>query len=72
MKRDRVGFEVAETPFGFRWGPMEVVRAVSYGKHGLVVEIKTQYGQIDVRVSPDGRMADVSSGKKHGISFLFL
>ena len=42
------------TPFGFTWGPMEVLRACS-DKRFRVLLIRTPYAEVEVSVSPTGR-----------------
>ena len=45
---------MSNTPFGFTWGPMEVLRACSHKRYRVLL-IRTPYAEVEVSVSPTGR-----------------
>ncbi len=48
--------ELIETPYGFKWGPMEVQRTATDPKYGYILLIHSKGGgTMQVRVSPKGR-----------------
>lgn len=53
MKDD---FRYEDTRFGFKWGPMGVVRITSDPKYGVVIGIETPTDRVDVRSTPSGRL----------------
>lgn len=51
----------ALTPHGFHWGPMEVIRSMTF-KNRRLLEIKTAYHTVSLVVSPNGRSVHVFMG----------
>jgi len=47
-------FPLTEDVYGFRWGPMEVMRVSSGEKLGVVLQISTRREVITVRSTPTG------------------
>lgn len=48
-------FVLEETKYGFRWGPLEVVRMVSDPKFGVVISLMTADEEMEVRCTPKGK-----------------
>lgn len=46
------------TPYGFVWGPMEVIRAAYIQDRGYVVEIITPHARLQVHVTERGRKVE--------------
>ena len=44
-----------QTRFGFRFGPLDVERAVADKKFGYVVTVKVGDNTVTIRTSPNGR-----------------
>jgi hypothetical protein len=44
-----------KTPFGFRFGPLDVERTVADEKFGYVVTVKAGQNTVTIRTSPNGR-----------------
>lgn len=54
-----------ETPFGFRWGPLEIRRAVADDNRGMVVAtIKTKKHRIDVYAMKGGKVRIFEDNKE--------
>jgi hypothetical protein len=47
-------FPGKETQFGFSWGPAEVTRLCSDPKWGVIFQVKTPKGTLEIRVTPKG------------------
>ena len=45
---------LAETRYGFKWGPCHVSRLVSDPKFGVVLEVKGKRESVKIRVTPGG------------------
>lgn len=58
------------TRYGFQWGPAEVTRIHSDDQFGVVMEIKSGRGSIQVRVTPTGliRVTDARGVRMKSIS----
>lgn len=54
-----IDFELEETKYGFRWGPLEVARLISDPKWGVVVTLMTDKEELEVRCSPKGKRMTV-------------
>lgn len=59
-------FDLEETPYGFRWGPLYVSRSVSDPKYGVEIMVSNKRDawskgakRVFVRVSPSGRVLEV-------------
>ena len=48
-------FKLEETKYGFRWGPLEVMRLISDPKWGVVISLMTDKDELEVRCSPKGK-----------------
>lgn len=48
-------FKLEETKYGFRWGPLEVMRLLSDDKLGIVISVMTDTEEMEVRVTPKGK-----------------
>ena len=55
--------KITETRFGFMWGPVIVSRDISDPKLGCVISLFTKYQCADIRVSPTGRVINVTQRK---------
>jgi hypothetical protein len=42
------------TPYGFKWGPVEVQRWCSDDKGGVVIGLITKRESVEIRVTPTG------------------
>lgn len=47
-------FELKETPYGFKWGPMGVFRIGSMDRFGVMIEIVTPKQTLMIRSTPTG------------------
>ncbi len=50
----RKGFKFEETRYGFKWGPLDISRAVSDERWGVVLVLKTPRQSFQLRVTPSG------------------
>lgn len=48
-------FQLEETKYGFRWGPLEVMRIVSDPKWGVVISLLTEGEEMEIRCTPKGK-----------------
>ena len=55
-------FEV--TQYGFKWGPLEIERAIADDKLGYVLTVRTRTETLDVVTSPKGRKLAVQGPYK--------
>ena len=55
------------TPYGFIWGPMVVTRLCHDKRYGYVLQVKTQHGKVEIRVSPKGRKLNVWTDQPENI-----
>ena len=54
-------YELTETAYGFRWGPLEVSRLISDARGGVLIEVKADGGQaVEIRVTPRGKTLSVT------------
>lgn len=54
-----------ETPFGFRWGPLEITRAIDDYKRGVIVtQLKTKRHMMDVYVTRTGKIRIFDKGQE--------
>lgn len=47
-------FPIEITKYGFKWGPVDVVRMFDDAKFGVCLEIRTDKEVLQVRVTPKG------------------
>ena len=52
--------EVTDTQFGFDWGPVKVARLYSDDKYGYVLAVRAGKQEVEVRISPAGRVMSVA------------
>ncbi len=64
MKEPTVDNPVTETRFGFIYGPAHVERICDDKKHGVYIAVITKREQMDIRVTPGGRISVYSHDKK--------
>lgn len=57
-------FVLEETKYGFRWGPLEVVRMVSDPKFGVVISLLTDGEEMEVRCTPKGKRMTAITHKR--------
>lgn len=54
-----------ETPFGFRWGPLEITRAIGDDRLGMVVATaKTKKHDIEIYAMKGGKVRIFENGKE--------
>lgn len=56
---DSAGYEVAETDYGWRWGPITITRIASIEGRGVVVDLSTEAGSVEVHATPSGQSMTV-------------
>ncbi len=54
-----MAYELTETKYGFRWGPVEVSRLISDERGGVLLSVMTDTQEVEIRVSPSGRVLDL-------------
>lgn len=52
-------YELTETKYGFRWGPLTVERLISDPKFGVLIEVSTPMQRMEIRSSPQGSKLEV-------------
>jgi len=50
------GFDLAETTYGFRWGPFRIERVACDPRRGVMVYMGSDTEQYEMNVSPDGQV----------------
>lgn len=56
---DSAGFDVAGFDHGWRWGPVTITRLASIDGRGVVLDVSTEAGSIEVWASPSGQSMTV-------------
>lgn len=46
------------TLYGFRWGPVEVIRVAQDDRLGYVLHVQTDKDAVEIRVTPKGRVLE--------------
>ncbi len=52
------------TPYGFKWGPLRVERAMSLPEGRVVLTVKTEYRELNIYATPGGRSLRVFEKSK--------
>ncbi len=55
MKRDRREVNPNPRLYGFGWGPFDVTRLAHIEDRGYVIEVRTDYQTMQIRISENGR-----------------
>ena len=53
-----------ETRYGFEWGSLAVNRLISDPKGGYLLEVRTPYRVLEIRVSPSGKVIETMLSAK--------
>lgn len=57
-------FILEETKYGFRWGPLEIMRMVSDPKFGVVISLMTETEEMEIRCTPKGKRMTVTTSER--------
>ena len=57
-------FVLEETKYGFKWGPLEVMRLLSDDKLGVVISLCTEDEEMEVRCTPKGKRMTALTHKR--------
>ncbi len=66
MKKPTIDFPIEETRFGFIYGPADISRLCDDKRMGVYLNILTKREQIDIRVTPGGKISVYSHEKRRG------
>ena len=64
MKKPTIDFPIENTRFGFIYGPVAVERMCDSKKRGVFVWLGTKREQMEIRITPGGRIIIHNHDKK--------
>lgn len=64
MKKPTIDFPITESKVGFTYGPVTVERLCDHKKFGVFLWLGTKREQMEIRVTPGGRIKILKHDKK--------